>query len=522
MAIIIKKIRLVNFKRFKNYIIEPNERVNILVGDNEVGKSSVLEAIDLVASGNVRRVEAIGLDKLLRVGAVQLFNAGRRNFANLPVMRIELYLQLSSPDHTMNGKNNEDKTECDGIRLVCQPNIDYRSEITEALAAHPDYFPYEYYSIRFSTFADQGYSGYKKKLRTALIDSTSMSTEYATNDFVQKMYMQYTEAVVKERAFHRSQYRLMRNEFCSNHLQELNKRVPADSPYSFGLKNGGGMSLEGDLMIYEDNVGIDSKGTGKQIFIKTEFALERSGENVDVILIEEPENHLSPVNLRKLVQQVAKTQNGQLFVTTHNSLISTRLELRNLLIMHESGEEKPIMLIDLPEETAVYFMKTPPANIIEFALSKRALLVEVPSEFMLLERFYKSITGKTPEEDDVHIIDVRGLSFPRFLEIAKQTKGKVAVITDNDKNVQKKCIDRYADYVTEPNISVFYEPDNNKYTFEVVMYCDNPVLCDSMFAHNAIDYMIGNKTEAAFKLLSQPETITVPDYIKRAIEWIRE
>ena len=61
------------------------------------------------------------------------------------------------------------------------------------------------------------------------------------------------------------------------------------------------MDLEGNLMIYEDEIGIDSKGTGRQIFVKTDFALERSGENVDVILIEEPENHLSHINLRKLI-----------------------------------------------------------------------------------------------------------------------------------------------------------------------------------------------------------------------------
>ena len=82
----IKKIRLVNYKRFQNYTIEPNERVNILVGDNEVGKSSVLDAIDLVASGNNRRVESIGIDKLLNIEAVRTFNSGVRNFENLPVL----------------------------------------------------------------------------------------------------------------------------------------------------------------------------------------------------------------------------------------------------------------------------------------------------------------------------------------------------------------------------------------------------------------------------------------------------
>ena len=49
MSVTIDKIRLINFKRFEDYTINPNDRINILVGDNEVGKSSILEAIDLVS-----------------------------------------------------------------------------------------------------------------------------------------------------------------------------------------------------------------------------------------------------------------------------------------------------------------------------------------------------------------------------------------------------------------------------------------------------------------------------------------
>lgn len=520
MATTIKKIRLINFKRFRDYTIEPNERINVLVGDNEVGKSSVLEAIDLVASGNTRRVEAVGLDRLLNIEAVNAFNAGERSFENLPELRIELYLS-GQFDHTMNGKNNMDGVTCDGIRLVCVPNPEYRTEITEALNAHPYYFPYDYYSTHFSTFADEGYTGYKKKLRSVLIDSTNMSSEFATNDFVRRMYRQYTEPDLKERAKHKGEYRLLRTGFRNDSLSALNSRLPADKNYAFGLKNGSSMDLESNLMIFESDIGIDCKGTGRQVFVKTDFALERAGENVDVILIEEPENHLSPINLRKLVNRVATTQSGQLFITTHNSLISTRLELRNLLIMHEAGESRPVALKDLAEDTAKYFMKTPPASIIEYALAGKALLVEGPSEFMLLEKFYLTITGQTPENDGVHIIDVWGLSFRRYLEITKQTGSKVAVITDNDENFQKHCVEKYVDFTGETNIGIFYDSDNTKRTFEIVLYGDNTALCDSLFGNNAQDYMLNNKTEAAFKLLSQAQPITVPDYIKRAIEWIR-
>ncbi len=171
MASTIAEIKLINYKRFRDYSITPNPRINILVGDNEVGKSSVIEAIDLITSGNVRKVEAIGIDKLLSVEAVHAFNAGERSYTKLPVMTIELYL-TGEFDHTMNGRNNSKGVVRDGIRLVCAPNQDFQTAITESLQETVEYFPYDYYSVRFSTFADEGYNGYKKQLRSILIDST--------------------------------------------------------------------------------------------------------------------------------------------------------------------------------------------------------------------------------------------------------------------------------------------------------------------------------------------------------------
>lgn len=520
MSSIISKIRLINYKKFADYTIEPNEHVNILVGDNEVGKSSILEAIDIVASGNVKRVEKIGLDRLINSNAVIKFNSGERDFKHLPKLIIELYLS-GDFDHTMNGDNNSDAITHDGIRLVCEPNPDCRTEIKESLDANPEYFPYDYYSVRFSTFADEGYTSYKKKIRSYLINSSNMNTGHATNDFVKKAYRQYTEDNVKERAKLQSEYRLVRNTFQKDSLNSLNQLISTGKNYTFGLKNSNTSSFEDDLMIYEDNISIDNKGTGRQIIIKTDFALERAGENTDIVLIEEPENHLSPVNLRKLIKRISEAQDSQLFITTHSSFISTRLEIQNLLIIDDSiVREKPTKLDSLTEETARYFMKAPPAGIIEYALSRKALLVEGPAEYILFEKFYRQITTHSPEEDDVQIIDIRGLSFKRYLEIAKFTNSRTAVITDNDGDFQKNCIDKYTEYTDDENINIFYDSDNTKHTFEVVLYGDNATLCDELFKKDAIKYMLNNKTEAAFKLLSAEKPISVPAYIKRAIEWI--
>jgi len=522
MLTTITRIHLVNYKRFRDYTVEPNSNINILAGNNEVGKSSILEAIDLVASGNVRRVEAIGIDRLLNMDAVHNFIAGPHTFDSLPKLIVELYLDgHGSFGPEMNGRNNASGVLDDGIRLVCQPNPDYYNEIMESIQGQPDYFPYDYYSVRFSTFADEGYSGYKKKVHTILIDSSSMNSEYATNDFVRRMYHRYTEDDVKERAVHRSQYRQLKGSFRNDSLSAINQRIP-DQKYMFGLKMAATTEFENDLMVFEDDISIDSKGTGRQVFIKTDFALERAGNNIDIILLEEPENHLSHTNLRKLVERVSATRTGQLFITTHNSLISTRLDLQNVLLMGESSEGKPVSLKELTDDTGKFFMKAPVANVLEFALSARAILVEGPSEYMLFEKFYENQTGHKPEEDQVHIIDVHGLSFKRYLEIADLLEKRVAVVTDNDRDKQKHCDEKYQEYAGISSIRIFTDPDNDNYTFEVVLYRDNQQLCDTLFAGDALGYMLKNKTEAAYKLLEQDGIITVPTYIQEAIEWIRE
>ena len=44
---VITKIILQNFKRFACLEVDFKSQINILIGDNEAGKSSILQAIDL-------------------------------------------------------------------------------------------------------------------------------------------------------------------------------------------------------------------------------------------------------------------------------------------------------------------------------------------------------------------------------------------------------------------------------------------------------------------------------------------
>lgn len=287
MASTIRKIKLQNYKRFKSFEIEPNKRINIIVGDNEAGKSTILEAIDLAISANVRKAEIIGIDRIINASAIDEFHKGTKTFTELPITMIELFLD-GDFGFEMEGKNNSDKTLAYGIRMICAPNPEYEKEIIDAIKADESFFPYDYYMIRFSTFADEGYSGYKKKIKSVFIDSSNLSSDYATSDFVKRMYAHYTESNTKERIIHKSKFRQIKNQFEKDELADLNSRVPDSEEYSFGFKGNDISSFSDELMIFEKSIPLDSKGTGTQIFVKVDFVLSHASDSVDVILIEEP------------------------------------------------------------------------------------------------------------------------------------------------------------------------------------------------------------------------------------------
>ena len=66
----IDKIKLSNYKQFRNLELEFNPKRNILIGENGAGKSSILEAISYVLGASVRDIENNGLPPYVRLVVV--------------------------------------------------------------------------------------------------------------------------------------------------------------------------------------------------------------------------------------------------------------------------------------------------------------------------------------------------------------------------------------------------------------------------------------------------------------------
>lgn len=515
----IKKIKLFNYKRFTDFNVSFEDKLNILVGDNESGKSSIIEAINLVLSGSRNKVETTGLENLFNSSVISDFMLSDKKYENLPILFIEVYFN-EQHNFELNGKNNSDQIVCDGLRLEIIPNEDHSKDIIEILQQPESVFPFEFYAIKFNTFQGDAYSSYKKYLRHILVDNAQISSEYAIKEYVKDMYNSHATSV--EKNLQQNEYRKHKEIFKNTVLTDLNLKLPA---YDFIIRSSSKSNLETDLTLSENNINIENKGKGIQCFIKTEFALSKTLAKLDVILLEEPENHLSHINMKKLIRKISDASEKQIFISTHSNLISSRLNLRNSILLN-SNSQLAVLLKDIDETTAKFFMKAPDNNILEFVLSKKVILVEGDAEFILMESFYKTVTAQDLELSDVHIISVDGTSFKRYLEVAKVLKIKTAVIRDNDKDYKKNCIDNFSDYSSYDFIKVFHETDNSLSTFEISLYKQNVAICDSLFSSgrkklSVQEFMIKNKAEVAFQLLDKSsDSLVVPDYIKQAIQWI--
>jgi putative ATP-dependent endonuclease of the OLD family len=102
----IGRLVLRNFKRFKTLELEFDPELNILVGGNEAGKSSVLQALDIALSASRSKVEALGLETLFNAECIAEFLNGKRKITDLPEVLIELYLEGIGDRHELDGRNN--------------------------------------------------------------------------------------------------------------------------------------------------------------------------------------------------------------------------------------------------------------------------------------------------------------------------------------------------------------------------------------------------------------------------------
>ncbi len=521
----IKHLIIEGFKKFVSLQMDFNEHMNILVGENEAGKSTVLDALRTVLNQQYRNADKAILRDLFNVDVVKAFQE-HPGIKTLPRIVIEVELELD-PD-----QNNAEyfygevygvrkpQPEKYGIRFECKFDEEIGDGLDEII--NEGRIPYEYYSMTWTTFANRPYQMVKRPINFISIDTTNNGAVSSFNYYNRTLFANKYDESTRIRA---------KNTFRDKLDQAFEQTglPPIDEKRKFGI-DGKKVVLETVLSVYENSIPLENRGSGMESLIKTKIALDR-GSGVSVIMMEEPENHLSFTTLRKMLQEISDQQEtSQIIVATHSNMIASRLNLNNVLWITEEGAKS---LQTVNPKVANFFVKADDNAFLQLLLSKKAILVEGATEFLLVPYFYQRLTGKTIEEDEVTVISCNGISFHHYLAIAKATNKKIAVITDNDGKQER--IDEANAFNGANNLQhVFMARDIQDWTWEVCIYKENQVLLDKQikvkpntpYLFHGNDYgpvlgrMLNNKVDVAYFMLMSSQEYATPQYVKEAIRWI--
>ena len=178
----LEKINIENFKCFKGqFCLKLNKGLNVLVGDNEVGKSTILEAIHLALSGWIygRYLKSELTESLFNSEVISSYlESLQGSDCRLPPqILIELFFDNVEDDSLkalFEGSGNSSKIKACGFQFKILFNEKYKGEY-HTLLKHGNginSLPIEYYDFCWSSFArDDRLTPRTIPFKAALIDS---------------------------------------------------------------------------------------------------------------------------------------------------------------------------------------------------------------------------------------------------------------------------------------------------------------------------------------------------------------
>lgn len=394
----IKKIKISGYRIYKQLILEPNPKLNLIVGGNEVGKSTLMEAIALALTG---RINGKGANDELNpywfnTELVADFVERRQRGENisLPEIKIELFFDNTPELQNLCGAINSDHptNACPGVLFHVLPNSEYNEEIEQWLINPSKILPVEFYRIEWRSFADEKLLNRPRQLTTAIIDSKTVRSSTSIDYHLRQIINDHLDPI--ERAKISLSYRQVKASMAGGVLSDINERISTlnaslhDKTIILDMDQSSRTSWEGVVSPHVNEVPFSMSGQGQQAAIKISLSMGRHAEKTKFVMIEEPENHLSHTSLSTLLSRIEKlsSTSQQLFITTHSTFVLNRLGLDSLILI---GNESVSRIDGLSPATVAYFQKLPGYDTLRMVLAKKVVLVEGPSDEIIFERFFK-------------------------------------------------------------------------------------------------------------------------------------
>lgn len=539
---VIERLIIQNYKKFKNFEISFNDDINIVVGSNEAGKTTIIEAINicLKLQINNRSIASelsphIFNENVVKEYYQKLKKYGKENPTSSPLIPpsilIEVYFKEGTVDSIFKGSSNSKRLEFLGIKVKIEFDIGYLEEFKSYVeSSNVDTIPIEYYTINRTSFADSALSFNNLPLKSFTIVNMENRFQNGVDKFITEILDDAMD--VRDRAKMSVSYRSLKQQFVDiDEIKKVNKAIEnkniTNKNVMISIDTSTKTNIDSSLTLYLDNIPLRYSGKGEQTAIKAKLVLNSNIGKINLIMMEEPETNQSFSNMRQLISSIIDMCDGkQIIITTHSSYVLNKYGLNKLILLSSSNSESVMHMNKLESDTYSYFKKLPGYDTLRVILSKKIILVEGPSDELIVQKAYMMHHSKVPEyqkvplDDGIDIISVNSLAFVRFLEILKIVGNEVHVITDNDGDPDSNRINGLKKYESYKNIHIHYSSNSKTNTLEpCFVECNDLNVLNTIFNVNykdkfeLIKYLKNDKTDWAMKIFDTDQIIKFPEYI---------
>ena len=452
----LSNIKLWNFRQFGNSdealnLDEPSldlsfkEGMNVLVGENDSGKTAIIDAIRIVLKTQDY--------EWYRIKNEDFYNDSKR-------FRIELKFDNLSDNEAKNfiewlSVNNSGDTEKNNfyLRVIYDVRRDEKRIFLSDVCAG----------------ADENGSPLPSEAREYLKVTYLKPLRDAENELTPGRYSRLSSILFSSDVFNGDTQTSLEqnlnkfNEFVEHFFSDNNeegykiktiideylvKFLDKDNCSEFNFSNKDIKTILSKLELRIKSITNPGLGSLNRLYMAAELLnIKRGGwDGVRLCLIEELEAHLHPQAQMKVIECLCETCNDnkiQFILTTHSPNLASKINLENLIMCSNSkcySFDKKYTRLN--EEDYVFlqkFLDTTKANLF---FAKGIIFVEGWSEQIFLPTFAdflkrKGIINKTLTEAGVSIINVAGVAFLRYVKIFHRKDNleigiPISIVTDSD------------------------------------------------------------------------------------------